>query len=136
VPGEETVLGREARDGKDLHRLAGEEWGQGFGGDAWIAQRDRRDSDTLTVVIAKRAIRADELADAMSARGAVVWNRQHVTSPFWREARVPEGTRLPAHSGGVRRYGAQSVDVRMREAVNDGRVRVKRDDVAHRTHLR
>jgi hypothetical protein len=72
VPGEETVLGREARDGEDLYRLAGEQWCQGFGGDARIAQRDRRQSDRLTVIVAKRAVRANELADTMSAREAVV----------------------------------------------------------------
>ena len=89
----------------------------------------------MTLVIAKRAVRADELTDPKSASEAVMWNR-HVASPFWREGRVPEGTRLPARSSGVRDCGTQSVDVRMREAVNDGRMRLKRDGVAHRTHLR
>jgi hypothetical protein len=136
VPGEETVFGGEARDSEDLHCLAGQEWCQHFGGDAWIGQRDSREPDGLTPIIAERAVRADELADPKSASEAVMWNRQHVASPFWREGRVPEGTRFPARSSGVRRGEAQSVDDWMREAVNDGRMRVKRDDVAHRTHLR
>jgi hypothetical protein len=52
VPGEETVLGREARDGKDLDRLAGEEWCQRCGGDSGIAQGQRGKSNGLTLVIA------------------------------------------------------------------------------------
>ena len=44
--------------------------------------------------------------------------------------------RLPVQSVADVLRRASSVDVRMRDAVNDGRRRVERQDVAHRTHLR
>ena len=72
VPGEETVASGEARDGEDLHRLAGQEWRQRGGGDSRIAEGQRGQSNGLALVIAQRAVRADELADAMSAGETVV----------------------------------------------------------------
>ena len=62
----------EARDGEDLHRLAGQERRQRGGGDSRIAEGQRRQSNGLALVIAQRAVRADELADAMSAGETVV----------------------------------------------------------------
>ena len=65
-------VGGEARDGEDLHRFAGQQWRQRGGGDSRIAQGQRGEPNGLTLVIAQRAVRADELADAMSAGEAVV----------------------------------------------------------------
>jgi hypothetical protein len=52
MPGEETVLGRQARDGEDLDRLASDEWCQRRGSDPRIAQGQRGKANGLTLVIA------------------------------------------------------------------------------------
>jgi hypothetical protein len=52
VPGEETVLGRETRDGKDFDRLAGEERCQRCGSDPRIGQGQRGKANGLAPVIA------------------------------------------------------------------------------------
>jgi hypothetical protein len=72
VPGKETVFSGETRNGEDLHRLAGEEWCQRCGGDSRIAQGQRGESNGLTLVIAQRAVRANELTNPMSAGKAFV----------------------------------------------------------------
>ena len=69
---QETVFSGETRNGEDFNRLAGEEWCQRCGGDSRIAQGQRGESNGLTLVIAQRAVRADELADPMSAGKAFV----------------------------------------------------------------
>ena len=61
------MAGGEARDGEDLHRLAGQEWRQSGGGDSRITEGLCRQTNRQALVIAQRAVRADELADAMSA---------------------------------------------------------------------
>ena len=75
MPGEETMLGGEARDGKDLHRFVGQQWRQRHGSGPWVAEGQCGQADGVALVIAQRAVRADELADAMSAGKAVVWSR-------------------------------------------------------------
>ena len=50
----------------------GEERRQRGSGDSRIAEGQRRQSNGLALVIAQRAVRADELADAMSAGETVV----------------------------------------------------------------
>jgi hypothetical protein len=79
------VFGRKARYGEDLHRLAGEKWCQRSGGNSRFAEGQSGKSNGVTLVIAKRAVRADELTDPVSAGEAAVWNGQHVASPFCRE---------------------------------------------------
>jgi hypothetical protein len=71
VPGEETVASGEARNGEDLHRLVGEQWRQRGGGCSGIAEGLRRQTYCLALVIAQRAVAADELADVVSASKAV-----------------------------------------------------------------
>lgn len=71
MPGEETVFGREARNGKDFDGFVGQEWRQRRGSDPRITESQCWNPDGLALVIAQRAVRADELADAMSAAEAV-----------------------------------------------------------------
>jgi hypothetical protein len=71
VPGEETVASGKARDGENLHRFVGEQWRQRGGGCSGIAEGLRRQPYGLALVIAKRAVGADELADTASASKAV-----------------------------------------------------------------
>ena len=55
--------------------LAGQQRRQRGGGDSRIAEGLRRQPNCLALVIAQRAVRADELADAMSAGETVVCSR-------------------------------------------------------------
>src|SRR4029078_11232416 len=75
VPGEEVVASGEARDREDLDGLAGEQWRQRGRGGWRITEHLRWQANRLTLIIAERAVRADELADAMPARGTDVCGR-------------------------------------------------------------
>ena len=52
MPGEETVAGRQTRDGEDFDRLVREERRQRLGRDARIAQGEGRQRDDLPLLVA------------------------------------------------------------------------------------
>src|SRR5207244_5423616 len=98
-----------------------------------VAERQRGHSYGLPLVIAQRSVRADELANTMSAAGAVVRGMQHVQTPSWWEIGGRTGTRLQSRCGGGRGSGNDANQMWLRNAVVYGVSFGMTEQLAHRT---
>src|SRR5262249_16666148 len=75
VPGEEAMASGEARNGENLHRLIAQQWRERGRGNPRVAEGLYWHMNRLALVIAQRAVRAEDLADTMSAGKTAVQSR-------------------------------------------------------------